>query len=108
MEINLKPLRFERRLSRILTHEQIAECWGYVYAGEDLSENTYDKIFNWYAFILCEMPIGIAKARDGDPYEWIREKLHDLFEFGMMNKELHFSHYGLEVEGNLHLPEGWD
>lgn len=32
----------------------------------------YDKLYELY---WQDMPYGTAKARDGDPYEWISEKL---------------------------------
>lgn len=33
-----------------------------------------------YAFYLCEMPYGTAKARDGDPYQWIYNRLEEEFK----------------------------
>ena len=38
----------------------------------------YDKLFQYFAFDTQEMPYGTAKARDGDPYVWIADKLADL------------------------------
>jgi hypothetical protein len=38
----------------------------------------YEKLFNYFAFDTGEMPYGTAKARDGDPYVWIADKLADL------------------------------
>lgn len=41
---------------------------------DDLPEVAYDVFYDYY----CnngEMPYGTAKARDGDPYEWIAETL---------------------------------
>ena len=43
-------------------------------AGEELSDHLFDALFDYY----CdngEMPYGTAKARDGDPYEWITDRL---------------------------------
>ena len=39
--------------------------------GSDLSEELYDDLFEYYAFTVAEMPYGTAKARTGDPFEWI-------------------------------------
>lgn len=41
-------------------------------AGGGLTENLYDTLFAHYCF-TGEMPYGVAKARTGDPYEWIDE-----------------------------------
>jgi hypothetical protein len=41
----------------------------------------YDKLFQYFAFDPSadeQMPYGTAKARDGDPYVWIADKLADL------------------------------
>ena len=41
----------------------------------------YDKLFQYFAFDPSadeQMPYGTAKARDGDPYVWIANKLADL------------------------------
>jgi len=41
--------------------------------GSDLSEELYDDLFEYY----CnnnQMPYSTAKARDGDPYEWVTQR----------------------------------
>ena len=43
--------------------------------GSDLDYNLYDALYDYYAN-SGEMPYGTMKARDGDPYEWISERLH--------------------------------
>ena len=35
-----------------------------------MSDNLYDELFDYY-YSLGEMPYGVAKARDGDPYTWV-------------------------------------
>ena len=40
----------------------------------DFSGDAFGKLFEYYAL---EMPYGTAKARNGDPYEWIRRRLED-------------------------------
>jgi len=42
--------------------------------GSDLSEELYDDMYEYYAFTINAMPYGTAKARDGDPYEWVTER----------------------------------
>lgn len=41
-------------------------------AKDDLTENLFEFLFEHY---LHEMPYGTAKARDGDPYQWLTDKL---------------------------------
>lgn len=38
----------------------------------------FDKLFDYFAFEACEMPYGTAKARTGDPVDWILERLESL------------------------------
>jgi len=40
----------------------------------DLSDSLYNVLFDYY---MDEMPYGTAKARTGDPYEWISDRFHD-------------------------------
>ena len=42
--------------------------------GGDLDDNLYDALFDYYS-MHGEMPYGVAKARTGDPYEWISARL---------------------------------
>ena len=53
-------------------HEEIAAVKG----GEDLFDyyDLYDALFQYYCH-NGEMPYGTAKARDGDPVEWITDRL---------------------------------
>jgi len=41
-------------------------------AGGDLDERLYDALYDYYQ---DDMPYGTKKARDGDPYEWITDRL---------------------------------
>ncbi len=44
------------------------------------AQNILDDDAAWnycYEYYLPEMPYGTAKARDGDPYEWVAQKLDD-------------------------------
>lgn len=39
-------------------------------------ERHFDELF---AYFLPEMPYGVAKARTGDPYSWIAERLGEIY-----------------------------
>lgn len=41
---------------------------------DDFDGDTYDKLFDYYCN-SGEMPYGTAKARDGDPHQWIFDRL---------------------------------
>lgn len=43
----------------------------------ELDNDLYDELFDYYSD-LGEIPYGIAKARSGDPYQWIANKLDEL------------------------------
>jgi hypothetical protein len=49
-------------------------------AGQDLDSDLYHALFDYYSD-HGEMPYGIAKGRDGDPYEWVHmrfdQDVHD-------------------------------
>lgn len=47
-------------------------------ASGELSETLYEKAYGYY-LALGEMPYGTAKARTGDPYQWISDRLEDDF-----------------------------
>lgn len=44
----------------------------------ELSDNLYQALFDFY-MDSGEMPYGVAKARDGDPYNWIADQLTQAF-----------------------------
>lgn len=57
-----------------LNEPQIDEIRAYLLEGEDLRDDDFDMLYEYF----CnngEMPYDVAKARSGDPYEWITEKL---------------------------------
>ena len=45
-------------------------------AGNDLDNDLYDALYDYYSD-NGEMPYGVAKARDGDPYQWISDRFAD-------------------------------
>jgi hypothetical protein len=46
----------------------------------DLSEPLYDALYEYYLMTVGEMPYGVAKARDGDPVEWISEQFEQYLD----------------------------
>jgi hypothetical protein len=59
--------------------DQFPEAWAEFKAGGDLDDNPdfYDALFGYYSELSPEdaMPYGTQKARDGDPVQWIADKL---------------------------------
>jgi hypothetical protein len=41
----------------------------------DMSENLYDALYDYY-LDRGDMPYGVAKAREGDPYQWVANKFY--------------------------------
>ena len=59
-----------------LTAAEITEMPAFIAGdGDFYSSKCFDKLYEYFAFESCEMPYGTAKARDGDPEEWILEYL---------------------------------
>ena len=56
--------------------DQFADSFKQFKAGGDLDDNPefYEALFNYY-LDSGEMPYGVAKAREGDPVQWISNKL---------------------------------
>ena len=56
--------------------DQFADSYKQFKAGGDLDDNPefYEALFNYY-LDSGEMPYGVAKAREGDPVQWISNKL---------------------------------
>ena len=42
---------------------------------EFYGSSAYEKLYEYFAFEICEMPYGTAKADDGEPDEWILERI---------------------------------
>lgn len=68
------------KLNAIL--DQFPEAWADFKAGGDLDDNPdfYEALFAYYSELGPEdgMPYGTQKARDGDPVQWIADKLDKL------------------------------
>jgi len=58
--------------------------------GADLDQDLFDALYDYY---FDDMPYGVKKARTGDPYEWVSERLAD--ELGIV-----------ESNSGMIMPEG--
>jgi hypothetical protein len=69
----------------------------------DLDQDLYHALFDYYND-NGEMPYGVAKARDGDPYEWVAQNLQSHLSGGGIVGGNPDEDYGLEregIEGNM-------
>ena len=67
----------------LLPHEML-EMHAYLTGHEDhYNPLAFEKLFEYFAFDLGEMPYGTAKAKTGDPERWIIERLQ-----GVSNDEV--------------------
>lgn len=65
--------------------------------GGDLDNDLYDALFDYYCD-AGEMPYGVAKARTGDPYEWVANNLESHLNGGGIVGGNPDEDYGLERE----------
>ena len=65
--------------------------------GGDLDKDLYEALFDYY-YDIGEMPYGTAKARDGDPYEWVAQNLESHLRGGGVIGGVPDEDYGLERE----------
>lgn len=42
----------------------------------EMSDDLYDTLYEYY-FLNGEMPYGVAKARDGDPMQWVADRFSE-------------------------------
>lgn len=56
-------------------------------AGEELDSDLYEALYDYYSD-RGEIPYGIAKARDGDPFEWVTDRLDQELGTGNYAKRL--------------------
>lgn len=54
---------------------------------EELTDHQFDVLFNYYCD-LGELPYCVAKARDGDPYVWVHNKIEAEYNEGKLDKIL--------------------
>ena len=65
--------------------------------GGDLDNDLYDALFDYY-MDTGDMPYGTAKARDGDPYEWVAQNLESHLRGGGIIGGVPDEDYSLERE----------
>lgn len=62
-----------------LTHNELSK----INNGSDITDEQMEKLYAYYLSGEDEiMPYGIAKARDGDPYNWIADKVYEFISRG--------------------------
>jgi hypothetical protein len=47
--------------------------------GGDFDQDLFEALYDYY---FDDMPYGVKKARDGDPYEWVADHFHDAIQSG--------------------------
>ena len=62
-----------------IDEEQATNIAEYLEGEDDLDEAVFELVYSHY-MDSGEMPYGVAKARDGDPYEWIFNELSREFD----------------------------
>lgn len=79
-----KELSYEQdQLRQAIGDDMFAQVKSATEQGMGITDDMYDALFDYYTE-SGEMPYGTAKARDGDPMEWIEERVGELF--GDMNE----------------------
>jgi hypothetical protein len=67
----------------------------------DLDDDLYEALFDYYSD-AGEIPYGIAKARDGDPMEWVAQNLQSHLSGGGIVGGNPDEDYGIERESVMH------
>ena len=67
----------------------------------ELNDDLYHALFDYY-MDSGEMPYGVQKARDGDPYEWVAQNLQSHLGGGGIVGGMPDEDYGLERESVMH------
>jgi predicted N-acyltransferase len=63
-----------------MKYEQMLNIAGHqLLKGRPLTEAQFDYFFDYYCE-TGEMPYGVAKARTGDPYDWVNAKITEEYE----------------------------
>ena len=87
-----EELSYEQdQLRQAIGDDMFAQVRSATEQGAGITDDMYDALYDYYTE-SGEMPYGTAKARDGDPMEWIEERVGELFgdmtESETMNNEL--------------------
>ena len=76
--------------------------------GGEMSDSLYDALYDYY---FDDMPYGVKKARDGDPYEWIGDRFADdlgISETVAMNQQVEENQAGHDYQTGEPLKQGPD
>lgn len=67
-------------IDKEMQHEEMISKVGHqLLKGQPLTESQFDYFFDYYCN-SGEMPYGVAKARTGDPYDWVDSKITKEYE----------------------------
>lgn len=74
------------RLQSFFNPVEIQQLRDLVNGKIELWDNNYHGlVMKLYEYYATEMPYGVAKARDGDPYEWLEQAVYnELQEDGLL------------------------
>jgi len=63
-------------LQKVFTSQEMFTLLRIASGQESLEDHAgiYTRLYTYY---MAEMPYGTAKCRDGDPYQWIQERLEN-------------------------------
>ena len=61
------------------------EAFDNLIENDEMSEETYEKLFSEYYVDHEDMPYGTKKARTGDPHQWICKRLHWLVKHDVIS-----------------------
>lgn len=67
-------------------------------AGNELDSDLYEALFDYY-MLHGEMPYGVAKARSGDPFQWVTEKFEE--DLGAHDNKTMEDTYGASAQDPL-------
>ena len=87
-----EELSYEQdQLRQAIGDDMFAQVKSAAEQGMGITDDMYDALYDYYTE-SGEMPYGTAKARDGDPMEWIEERVGEMFgdmtEGETMNNDL--------------------
>ena len=108
-EIEKSGLSYEQhQLKKHLGDDTYDELMAQLEQGQGPSEAIMDQLMSYYMDLggdrelagRVKMPYGTAKARDGDPYEWINNKLDELFPYVGDRRPEDYAAEGDMEEGN--------
>lgn len=58
-----------------IINEHLSDVQNFAIHGDNMTDPLYESLYDYYV-LNNEMPYGVAKARDGDPIEWVEERFY--------------------------------